>query len=76
MRGLPEDVRLRVGKKIEALAEEARPPGTKKLQGEEGPVWRVRVGDYRVLYRIDDATRIVTVTRVRHRRDVYRGKPG
>ena len=53
-----------------AFAENPRPPGCKKLQGYKDQ-WRIRVGDYRVLYIIDDAELLVEVTRVRHRRDVY-----
>jgi mRNA interferase RelE/StbE len=54
------------------LREEPRSPGVRKLKdkGEEG--WRIRAGDYRVVYRIDDSLRQVTIYRVRHRRDVYR----
>jgi mRNA interferase RelE/StbE len=48
-----------------------RPPGSKKLAGSKNE-WRIRVGDYRVLYDIADKVRIVRVYRVRHRRDVYK----
>ncbi len=47
-----------------------RPPGCKKLKGYKDQ-WRVRVGDYRVVYTIDDQKLLVEVTRIRHRRDVY-----
>lgn len=70
IRHLPRNVRERVNSAILALREEPRPPGVCKLRGEEG--WRIRVGDYRVVYRIDDGLCEVTVYRVRHRRDVYR----
>lgn len=54
---------------IEALADEPRPVGCVKLSGtSDGD--RIRVGDYRVVYVIEDAVRIVTVTRVAHRREV------
>lgn len=56
---------------ILALAENPRPPGSRKMQGMED-TYRVRVGAYRVVYRIDDADRIVLVTRIGHRREVYR----
>ena len=69
IRRLPRNVRERVNSTILALREEPRPPGVRKLRGEEG--WRIRVGDYRVVYRIDDGLREVTLYRVRHRRDVY-----
>jgi len=56
---------------IEALAEDPRPDGCKKLTGSEH-TYRIRVGDYRVIYDIDGGELIVFVVRVRHRRDVYR----
>jgi len=52
-----------------ALENEPRPPGCLKMTGSDE--WRIRVGVYRIRYLIDDASRIVTVTRIRHRRDVY-----
>jgi mRNA interferase RelE/StbE len=61
----------RIQKSIAALAQEPRPVGAKKLAGESG--YRVRVGDYRVLYEIDDEANQVTIYRVKHRREVYRG---
>lgn len=57
--------------KIEGLGEEPRPPGCQKLVGSEAS-YRIRVGDYRVVYAIDDGIRIVEVARVRHRREAYR----
>jgi mRNA interferase RelE/StbE len=61
----------RILARIEALAIEPRPGGSTKLQGAQR-LWRVRVGDYRVVYNVDDRQRLVDVVRVRHRRDVYR----
>ena len=60
----------RLDRKIRALAENPRPNGCKKLQGYKN-YWRVRVGDYRIVYAIDDARLLVEVIRVRHRRDAY-----
>jgi len=54
---------------LEALAGEPRPTGCKKLAGSER-TYRIRVGDYRVVYDIDDDKLVVFVVRVRHRRDV------
>lgn len=56
---------------IQALANNPRPPGCRKLAGGRND-WRVRVGDYRVVYEIADQIRVVRVNRVRHRREVYR----
>jgi len=62
--------RKRIVKRIEALAAEPRPPGCEKLSGEEK--YRLRQGDYRVLYEIVDHEFIVTVIKIGNRRDVYR----
>ncbi len=53
------------------LADNPRPPGSLKLAGRD--FWRIRVGDYRVIYAIDDNEEVVRVVRTGHRRDVYRG---
>lgn len=68
--GLPSEVFERLRDAIRALAQSPRPPGCQKLTGREG--WRIRVGDYRVIYEIDDRQQRVTVLHVGHRRDVYR----
>ena len=60
----------RADRKILALADNPRPPGCKKLRGYKDQ-WRIRVGDWRVLYIIDDASKCVNVTRIAHRREVY-----
>lgn len=71
LRRLPAPLFDRINERILKLRENPRPPGVRKLQGAvEG--WRIRVGDYRVIYQIDDAEQKVTIVRVRHRRDVYR----
>ena len=59
-----------IKQKIEALAEDPRPPGCRKLAGREA--WRIRAGDYRVIYEIDDVARTVLILHIGHRRDVYR----
>ena len=70
LRRLPRPIFLRLNNQILGLRQEPRPAGIRKLKGKfEG--WRVRVGDYRIIYQIDDSARIVTIVRVRHRRDVY-----
>jgi len=55
---------------ITALSDNPRPSGVTKLVSR--PEWRVRVGDYRVLYQIDDSKKTVTIVSIAHRRDVYR----
>ena len=54
-----------------ALAGDPRPAGCKKLRGHKD-LWRIRAGDYRVVYIIDDANALVSITRVAHRREIYR----
>jgi mRNA interferase RelE/StbE len=60
----------RVDRKILALADDPRPVGSKKLKGYKD-LWRIRVGDWRVVYVVDDAAKVVSITRVAHRREVY-----
>jgi mRNA interferase RelE/StbE len=60
-----------VKKAIDGLAREPRPHGVKKLSGTTDG-YRGRAGDYRILYTIDDRKKVVTIYRIRHRREVYR----
>jgi mRNA interferase RelE/StbE len=71
LRALPQTIMARVDARMQALADIPRPPGVQRLQ--DSPFWRVRVGDYRVIFAIDDTQQLVTIARVRHRRDAYRG---
>lgn len=71
LRRLPDEIHDRVIQAISNLSGNPRPSGAKKLAGSKSD-WRIRVGDYRVLYDIADAIRIVRVYRVRHRKDVYK----
>ncbi|MGA2222581.1 MAG: type II toxin-antitoxin system RelE/ParE family toxin [Verrucomicrobiia bacterium] len=67
---LPEKVRQRITRKLIELENNPRPHGVQKLHGHDGH--RVRIGDYRVLYLIDDEAQTVEVLAVGHRREVYR----
>ncbi|MEK7282051.1 MAG: type II toxin-antitoxin system RelE/ParE family toxin [Chloroflexota bacterium] len=67
---LPPPVHTRISRKILSLENNPRPRGTKKLSGREE--YRLRVGDYRVLYTIDDRNTVVIIFAVGHRREVYR----
>lgn len=71
LRRLPADVHDRVIAAIQGLATNPRPHGCRKLAGSEND-WRIRVGDYQVLYDIADVIRIVHVNRIGHRRDIYK----
>jgi mRNA interferase RelE/StbE len=62
---------LRIIGRIESLAVTPRPAGCVKLEG-GADLWRIRIGDYRVIYEIDDDRRRIDVSAVRHRRDAYR----
>ncbi|MGD0459951.1 MAG: type II toxin-antitoxin system RelE/ParE family toxin [Terriglobia bacterium] len=60
----------RIDQKILAPADDPRPVGSKKLKGYKDS-WRIRIGDWRVVYIVDDAAKLVSITRVAHRREVY-----
>jgi mRNA interferase RelE/StbE len=70
LEALPEHVYRRVAAALRGLSGDPRPPGCTRLTGRPG--WRIRVGDYRVIYEIDDTHRTVTVLHIGHRRDAYR----
>ena len=70
VRKLPKPARDRVLEVIEDLGEDPRPHGAKKLVGEQ-TAWRIREGDYRVIYDVLDAEPTVTVVRAAHRREIY-----
>lgn len=72
LQSLPRDVRGRVRERIDALSENPRPHGVKRLQGGDKGYLRIRIGDYRVIYRIEDDRLIVLVVAVGHRREIYR----
>jgi len=63
-------MRRRIGDAIDQLAAEPRPPGAVKLAGRDD--FRIRVGNYRIVYAVDDAERLILVARIAHRREVYR----
>lgn len=68
---LPNDVRERVLEKIQNFADEPRPDGVVKLKGSDNE-YRIRVGDYRVRYEIDDESQLVQLLQCKHRKDVYK----
>lgn len=70
LRDIPKKDLKRITKRIGALSNDPRPPGCEKLTGQER--YRVRQGDYRVVYSVDDDTRTVTIVKIGHRREVYR----
>ena len=69
---LPRPISRRVSRAIDPLADDPRPPGCEKLKVGAEDEYRIRVGDYRILYKVDDDKHIVLVAKVRHPREVYR----
>jgi len=70
LRNISSDYLPLINKKIHSLSENPRQSQTKRLRGIEG--YRLRVGDYRILYEIDDSNKIVTICRILRRREAYR----
>jgi mRNA interferase RelE/StbE len=71
-RALEKSLQIRLGRRIDSLAENPRPQGIKKLAGEED-LYRLRAGDYRIIYRIQDKRLVVLAVGIGHRAEVYRG---
>lgn len=67
---LPPELQRRIAPKIDALAKDPRPSGCEKLAGTDA--YRIRAREHRIVYLVDERERIITVTRVGHRRDIYR----
>lgn len=68
---LPKKANQQISKAINDLSINPRPYGCKKLKGESEYIWRIRVGNYRILYTIEDQVKIVEVRKVGDRKDVY-----
>ena len=68
---IPKPFNQNIATSIDNLAENPRPDGVKKLKGEYN-AYRIRVGDYRIIYTIEDVIKIVEIQRIRHRKDAYR----
>jgi mRNA interferase RelE/StbE len=68
---IPKPTRKRILDALEALQTNPRPSGAMKMSGEEN-LWRIRVGDYRIVYEIHDGRLVVLVIRIAHRKDIYR----
>jgi len=72
LRGLPKDDVTRILARIEALRDDPRPPGSEKLSAQER--YRVRQGNYRIIYGIEESEVVVEIVKIGHRREVYRGE--
>jgi len=71
LQALDRTVATRILKRIEALTREPRPSRCKKLEGTDN-LWRIRIGDWRVVYSVDDNKSLVEISVIRHRREAYR----
>jgi mRNA interferase RelE/StbE len=71
LRRLPSHIFASIITHVKALASDPRPPACRKIVG-TSDCWRIRVGDYRVIYQVDDSVKAVRIMRARHRRDAYR----
>jgi len=68
---LPKSRQKQLAGRIDGLKQDLFPSGVKKLEG-ESRLYRLRVGDYRILFDVDDDAKVVTITKIALRRDVYR----
>jgi mRNA interferase RelE/StbE len=68
---MPLETQRRIVIALRRLALTPRPPGVVKMQGEDN-LWRIRVGDYRIAYEIQDTQVLILVLRIGHRKDIYR----
>lgn len=71
LRSIPRTYQGKIIDKTESLSENPFPRGCLKLKGLQEELWRVRVGDYRILYQVDETIKIVDVRRIGHRKDIY-----
>lgn len=69
---LPEQARSRIDDVLDGLETDPRPVGHKKLKGAKEDLYRIRVGDYRVVYQVEEDSLVVVLIRIGHRKDVYR----
>jgi mRNA interferase RelE/StbE len=71
LESLDSKLSFKILEKIKTLETNPRPSGCKKLKGEQN-LWRLRIGDYRVVYSVDEINKLVDISVVRHRKDVYK----
>jgi mRNA interferase RelE/StbE len=71
LKNLSQEMFYRIIPKIKVLSENPKPAGCRKITGSKND-WRIRIGDYRIIYEIDEKEKAVKVMRIRHRREVYK----
>ncbi len=69
---LPAKVTKKLAPAIDGLASNPRPKGSKKLEAQKSEIWRIRVGDYRIVYMIEDVIKVVEIQKLGHRKDIYK----
>jgi mRNA interferase RelE/StbE len=69
---LPVSIVNKVATVIDDLASNPRPFGAKKLEAQKNELWRVRVGDYRIVYSIEDVVKVLEIQKIGHRKDIYK----
>ena len=69
---VPKAYAIKIRNSIDKLAQDPRPPGVKKLKGTDENLYRVRFGDYRIIYSVEDEIQIIEVTRIGHRKYIYK----
>jgi mRNA interferase RelE/StbE len=69
---LPKATVKKAEKAIDGLAHNPRPDGVKKLKASEEDLYRIRIGDYRIIYSIEDEIKIVDILKIGHRKDIYK----
>ncbi len=72
LRQLPKDIIGRMYGKMQSLSDDPRPSGCKKLEGYSEALWRIRVGDYRIIYTVEDSICIVDIRSIGDRKNIYR----
>lgn len=69
---LPKSILKKAESAIDSLSENPRPDGVKKLKGSDENLYRIRIGDYRIIYLIEDEIKIVDIRKIGHRKDIYK----
>ena len=71
LRKLPVAIFKKAAQSIDGLSKNPRPKGSKKLKGSDENMWRIRIGNYRVIYIIEDTIKVVNIRKIGHRKDIY-----
>lgn len=72
LQNVPQKERLKISAEVDSLASDPKPSGVKKLKGMTEDLYRIRVGNYRIVYAIEDKIRLVDIRQIGNRKDIYR----